>query len=242
MNFQKKTRKSGFTLVELLVVIVIIASLAGLAFTVGPKMLARGKATQSMQNLRQIAPLLTMYAADHNMKLPALKGPATLPDGSVEDLQWNEVCLTMLFPETDPAEFRTKKWWDSNETVLRNPLFKASAKPRGWTPLNPGYAFNEMIPENLAIASTGTAPEHDELLTVSVSLAVLDDPSRTPLIAPCDNYYFRYDPEEMESFKNGTLKEFLSEGKVPVLFVDGHVESISPAQYLQRELHLMPAE
>ncbi len=241
MSLQEKSRKPGFTLVELLVVIVIIAALTAVGFNVGPKMLARGKATKSLQNLSQIGPLFSIYAADHGMKLPPAKAPTTLPDGTVMDLQWNEVCLALLYPETNPERFRTKEWWDGNDTFMRNPLFKATAKPRGWTPLNPGYAINLMIPENLAIASTDTIPSHEELLAVSVPLAVLSDPSRTPMIAPSDNYFFRYDPEEMKGFTNGTLKDFLIEGKVPVLFVDGHVESIRPAEYLKRKLFLQPS-
>jgi prepilin-type N-terminal cleavage/methylation domain-containing protein len=54
MKSTRVTKTLGFTLVELLVVIVIIASLAALALTVGPRMLARAKATESMQNIRQI--------------------------------------------------------------------------------------------------------------------------------------------------------------------------------------------
>lgn len=220
--------------------IVILAVLAAVGFTVGPRMLARGKATESMENLRQIGPLFAMYAADHNMKLPPAKAIALQADGTTEEVRWNEVCLSLLYPQTDPKEFKTQEWWDKNDTFLRNPLFKASAKPRGWEPLNPGYALNEMIPENLALASTGTAPSHDELLTVSVPLAALADPGRTPMIAPCDNYFFRYDPVQIKEFENGTLKELLSEGKAPVLFVDGHVESIRPAEYLARKLYLVP--
>ena len=240
MNFTRNTKKRGFTLVELLVVIAIVGILAALSFTMGPKMLARGKATQSMENLRQIGPLFVIYASDHSMRLPPAKGPSIQPDGSTADMQWNEICLAMLFPETNPAEFKEVAWWDRNETFLRNPLFKTSATPRGWSPLNPGYALNEMIPENLALASTGNIPSHDELLSISVPLAALADPGRTPLIAPCDTFFFRYDPSELAGFENGTLKDLLSGGKVPVSFVDGHVEAISPSEYLERKLFLVP--
>ena len=203
-------------------------------------MMARGKATESMENLRQIGPLFAIYAADHSMKLPPAKATMIEPGGATGDVQWHETCLSMLFPQTDPAEFKTGKWWQNNDTFLRNPLFKTSAQPRGWTPLNPGYALNEMIPENLALASTGTAPSHNELLSISVPLAALGNPGRTPMIAPCDNFFFRYDPEQIKEFENGTLKELMSEGKVPVLFVDGHAEAIRPAEYIARKLYLVP--
>lgn len=240
MKITGMPKKAGFTLIELMVVIVIVATLAGLSYTLLPKLMARGKAAKELGNLRQMSPLFVAYAADHQMKLPACKGPVVQANGTSEDLQWNEVLLAIAMPDTDSAKFRTKEWWDRNECFLRNPLFKESALPRGWLPLNPGYGFNEMIPENLALASTGIIPPHEELQKVSTPLAALADTSRTPLVAPCDNYFFRYDTEQLKTFKNSTLKNFLSNGKVPVLFVDGHVETISPSEYEERKLYLVP--
>jgi prepilin-type N-terminal cleavage/methylation domain-containing protein/prepilin-type processing-associated H-X9-DG protein len=240
MNNTVNSKKSGFTLVELLVVITILAVLAALTFSLANKMVARGKATRQMENVRQIGPLIATYSADHLMKLPPAKAIDEQPDGSTTVTIWHELLLAILYPETDPVDFKTKDWWDKQEVFLRNPLFKKNAKPRGWDPLNPGYGLNEMIAENLARASTGTVPSHDELELVSTPLAALQDPGRTPLVAPCDNYYYRYDPAELGKFERGSLKDFLSEGKVPVLFVDGHVETIRPDEYERRNLHLMP--
>jgi prepilin-type N-terminal cleavage/methylation domain-containing protein/prepilin-type processing-associated H-X9-DG protein len=241
MRLIKNAGRNGFTLVELLVVIVIVAALAALSFTVGPKMLAKGKATESMQNLRQIGPLLATYAADHELKYPPVKAPALMQDGTMGEQYWHETCLELLFPEVVPADFKKKEWWAANKkTVLRNPLFLETAKPRGWTPLNPGYAMNLMIPENLAIASGGPVPSQNDLLATSVPIAAIEEPSRAPLIAPCDNYFFRYEEADLVGFKSGTLKSLMTEGKIPILFVDGHVESVSPSEYLERKLFLIP--
>jgi prepilin-type N-terminal cleavage/methylation domain-containing protein/prepilin-type processing-associated H-X9-DG protein len=240
MKTTAKPVKKGFTLVELLVVIVIVVSIAGLSYSMIPKLMARGKATRELGNLRQMSLLFGTYAADHQMKLPACKGRFVQADGTTGEVQWNEVLLALAYPDTDPSEFRTAAWWDRNDCFMRNPRFKQSALPRGWQPLNPGYGLNEMIAENLALAMTGAIPSHEELLTVSTPLAALADPQRTPLVAPCDNYYFRYDTEQLKTFENSTLKDFLNSGKVPVLFVDGHVETISPAGYEERKLYLVP--
>jgi prepilin-type N-terminal cleavage/methylation domain-containing protein/prepilin-type processing-associated H-X9-DG protein len=233
-------KKDGFTLIELLVVIIIIATLAALSFTVGPRMMIQAKANAGLQNLRQIGPLISTYASDHQMKLPPAKGPIIQSDGTTLDVQWNEVCLALLYPDTPPADFKTKVWWEDNRVVLNNPLFKEAATPRGWSPLNSGYAMNEMIPENLALASTGVLLPHVELLAVSVPLAAIADPGRTPLIAPCDNFFFRYDEAQLKEFDSGTLKELMTDGKIPVLFVDGHIETISPNDYRERKLYLVP--
>lgn len=224
--------KRGFTLVELLVVIVIIAALAALSLTAIPRMMAKAKATESVANLRQLAPLLAAYAAENNMKLPAAMGTTTLPDGTTTNYQWTEVCMALLYPNASAEDLKSKEWWEKNKPLLRNPLFKETATPRGWSPLNPGYAINGMIAENLAPA--------DDPLSMPIALARIAEPSRTPLIAPFDSYRFRYDEAELKSFKTGTLKELLVEGRVPILFVDGHVEQVSPAEYLERQLFLVP--
>ena len=238
-NYITKNRR-GFSLVELLVVVVILAALAALSFDVGSRMMFRAKASTAIQNLRQIGPLISTYASDHSMTLPPAKAPTIQPDGATVDVQWNEVCLALLYPDVSPAEFKTKEWWKDRKVILNNPLFKETATPRGWSPLNSGYAINQMIPENLALSSAGVAPSPAELLAVSVPFAAIADPGRTPLLAPCDNYYFRYDESQLNEFEHGTLKELMSEGKVPILFVDGHVESISPSEYMNRQLFLAP--
>jgi prepilin-type N-terminal cleavage/methylation domain-containing protein/prepilin-type processing-associated H-X9-DG protein len=236
----KTPRKPGFTLVELLVVITIIAVLAALSVGAVTKMLAKAKATKEAENLRQMGPMFTIYASGNNMTLPPCKVSVDNEDGTSVEMHWHETLLTLLFPDTDPAKFKTKAWWDGNDTFIRNPLFEETATPRGWTPLNPGYGMNEMIAENLALASTGVVPPRAELHVTKTPLAALAEPGRTPLIAPCDNYFFRYDPAEIAGFKSGTLKDFLFEGKFPVLFVDGHVETVTPSEYLARKLYLLP--
>jgi prepilin-type N-terminal cleavage/methylation domain-containing protein/prepilin-type processing-associated H-X9-DG protein len=69
-SFRRTTRQAGFTLIELLVVIAIIAILAAILFPVFAK--AREKARQSscMNNQRQIAVSILMWAQDHDEELP----------------------------------------------------------------------------------------------------------------------------------------------------------------------------
>ena len=69
MKIQIKLRQ-GFTLVELLVVLVILASMVAIAAPYGRGMLQRSKALHCNQNLRQIGAACMLYASEHNMRLP----------------------------------------------------------------------------------------------------------------------------------------------------------------------------
>ncbi len=62
---------SGFTLVEMLVVIAIIAVLAILAFPMFSKMLGQGSAAKVTSGLRQAGVALSAYIGDNNMRMPA---------------------------------------------------------------------------------------------------------------------------------------------------------------------------
>lgn len=229
MKATRKPQKPGFTLVELLVVIVIVASLAALSLTLGPRMMRKAKATESMQNIRQIAPLLMTYATDNQMTLPPIEGDVSISGGNLETLQWNELCLSLLFPDKEVSDLDDKTWWESNKVLLKNPLFKDSS------PTNPGYAMNEMIAENIDPANAGD-------LTVKIPLALIPEPARTPLIAPFNVFHFRFDSGEIGSFKSGVPNSLLSDDRMPIVFVDGHTETMTPAEYKTRELSEMPRD
>jgi prepilin-type N-terminal cleavage/methylation domain-containing protein/prepilin-type processing-associated H-X9-DG protein len=65
-------RSKGFTLIEMLVVIVIIAKLGGIAVPVSMSMVAKSKETACLGNLRNIGIGLQGYLQDNNQTLPIL--------------------------------------------------------------------------------------------------------------------------------------------------------------------------
>lgn len=73
MNRKTRTRpgsSSGFTLVELLVVVAILAVLVALSFVVLQRSRIAGSAATMTNNFRQIGTAIVSYAQDHNDYLP----------------------------------------------------------------------------------------------------------------------------------------------------------------------------
>lgn len=61
---------SGFTLVEILVVVAILAILAGIVLPVAHQVLARGKETSCLSNLRQLGFATRLYSDENSGYLP----------------------------------------------------------------------------------------------------------------------------------------------------------------------------
>ncbi len=230
------TASGGFTLVELLVVVTIIIILAAIAFTVGPKMMRRGDAAKSMENLRQIGPLMMTYAADNNFRLPAMRPMIKDENGRyVSDLHWHQALALLAIPDLDADKLGDDKWWEATEPVLRNPMYSKKMLPQKLANWHQGYAMNRMIPNNLGY--TGSWDEGDKgPNSHGTSLSEVTQQTRTPLVAPnVDNWHY------VGSDLGRKINEgFLIEGKLPILFVDGHVESMTPAQYIEKEYDKQP--
>ena len=87
MNRSVRNRKAGFTLVELLVVIGIIAVLISILLPALARAREAAKAIVCASNLKQLGTALAMYVNDNNQYTPRFEY-STGPDGS-SDFQWS---------------------------------------------------------------------------------------------------------------------------------------------------------
>lgn len=67
-------RQGGFTLLELLVVLVVIAVLAAILTPTFQRTVSLSRAASCTSNLRQLGVALTVYLSDHNMVMPHMEG------------------------------------------------------------------------------------------------------------------------------------------------------------------------
>lgn len=63
---------SGFTLMELLIIITIIAALVTLAVPATQRIIAKSKTAHCLNNLRQLGAALNLYLGEHNNTMPTL--------------------------------------------------------------------------------------------------------------------------------------------------------------------------
>ena len=77
-------RHSGFTLIEIVVTVAVIAALAGILIPAAMSTIASARVTACASNLRQIGMAVHLYAGEHHNRLPAPRNwsdndPATSP-------------------------------------------------------------------------------------------------------------------------------------------------------------------
>ncbi|MDF3129624.1 type II secretion system protein [Kiritimatiellaeota bacterium B1221] len=114
----KPFSKQGFTLIEMLVVIAIIALLASIMIPAVSKTKQKADAVKCMHNLNQIGLAVTQYTMAHNEKLPVSNETSSGNDPR----GWRLVIAPYLGLDTS-------QWWADN--VLTTSVFRCPSFKRG---------------------------------------------------------------------------------------------------------------
>jgi len=120
---QANSNRNGFTLVELLTVMAILAILMGILVPSLSAVQRSARKAKSTSNLRQIGGALGSYANDNNGLLPApLFGPSTVPSNAVGSANprgatWEEEIVYpylegQIQPSSDGSKVEVTKWPD----------------------------------------------------------------------------------------------------------------------------------
>lgn len=105
VKINKCTR--GFTLVEILVVMSIIAIAAGIFMPAMVKIRQQSRSTLNMNNQHQIVLTATSFAANNNEKYP--ESVATIGDGN--DWNWQEPTMMTAVHSRHPQLHRSMSWY-----------------------------------------------------------------------------------------------------------------------------------
>ncbi|MEO5715689.1 MAG: prepilin-type N-terminal cleavage/methylation domain-containing protein [Luteolibacter sp.] len=112
-------KKRGFTLIEMLVVIAIIAALAGITWPLASSFIAKSREASCLNNLRSLGVGLQTYLQEHDNRMPALEAGRK---SKTEDIPVLETALLSYFetPEAFKCPADSKFYDASGSSYLWN--------------------------------------------------------------------------------------------------------------------------
>lgn len=222
MKTQKSRTVHGFTLVELLVVILIIATLAALTITGFSRMRAAGDRARTISVMRQLQLANTGYAVDHNGQYVPI---VSKNSGGAISMEWyrDPTFLYYLTNDSSQLEKNPTAAVTVPESVL-DPIV-VRAKQRYWDKLSASYGFN----------STGlTYPTNDTSAAYSYKNSQITYPERTAFIVTATDYTVTYagrylwKSKPVEGKTTDSKMAFRHGDKAVVVYYDGSTGFISP--------------
>lgn len=220
-------RSAGFSLIELLTVIAIIAILAAILIPVAGKVRQQARLTNCTSNLRQWGTANLLHAADHSGLIPwdGWEGSNnSSPDNIIEHegtLPW----FNALPPYISSPPVRELAADDNLPQLGDNSLFICPSAERSddspaWLCYGPNY-----------LLSYAGAPSP---IRVSITkLSMIREPNRVPLFAETTNHA----PGSAGIAALNANPRYLAdanrhENRAPVVFFDGHIEIFRPEELI----------
>lgn len=212
----------GFTLVELLISISIIALLAALLVPLVGKMTVRARTTECVHRMKQLGTAFHLFAAENNQKLPAQAASGlvgrTDPDGWTRQLfTYTETYKIMACPSSPKANIRVPNSFGYNGWVALN---------RASTPDGTGPADKNPNMLDAVRLSLSREPSKDVLLIDNYSTAsgyatIADSAQSSPISSSVPGMFPHPAPEKGQT-------KLPSSATRTVLYVGGNVGLLKP--------------
>jgi prepilin-type N-terminal cleavage/methylation domain-containing protein/prepilin-type processing-associated H-X9-DG protein len=199
---QNQAPQDGFTLIEVLVTVAIVAILAAIAFPAFKSSVANGKNAKCVSNLRQIGLGMSLYVADNNGMLLG----AEIPTGT----KWFDNLEAYLGKTTNLASSPSRPPWQQCPAK--------SIPPGEW---NVGYGWNFQNFGGTDPANWGSEGEYARLASVP-------EPAKTIIIG-CTPKYFP-DGVWRNGYIYRDITNYCTNhgGGGNYLFLDWHVARVKP--------------
>ncbi len=160
-------KRRGFTLVELLVVVVVTATLMSCVYAMAQRLLTRARIVESSNNLRNLVIANQGYEADHGRYCPA--------DNQFNNLRWHGRRIS-ADGKFDPAQGLLSPYLGHSRRVSICPLFKAMVPdPQSFEAGTGGYGYNAAY----IGGKPGSPWDRETKLRIPERRANVVDPGRT---------------------------------------------------------------
>lgn len=208
MNTKRKTTVAGFTLVENLLVMAVMAFLAAILFTVFARVRERGRNSVCQINLKQLALSIQQYTQDHDGRYPGANISKATPGMAGTN--------------------RFTTWTADISSYVRNPqIFVCPTRDRIGGITSPHYSFNIVRLNTYSASLRQAAGRHE---------AVVPDASQVWVNTDEDNIATGFETDDLPySFPSGcgwssNWGQTLHSGGANYSFADGHVKWLTPQQ------------
>ncbi len=212
--------RRGFTLVELLVVVAIIAILAGLSMAVFTNAINKAKTAVCQANLRHIGIGLLSFAADNDGCLP--ESGATIPYNTVDSTTGKNGWTQQIEP-----------YMGGVESAAANGINKVYVCPDSSTRIPSNINYSYFVGAHAAYAEAGcfAAVRLSKIHNPSALIMAGDIAYNDFTATDADKDDYTQDPAfngitSTDDGKTGTGKLPIHGGSVNILFADGHVENL----------------
>ena len=219
-----RARRTGFTLIEMLVVIAIIGMLAGMVFPVFVRAKERARQSVCISNLKQLSLAMRMYLDDNDGGYV----PAASPDNL---MRWHGVRASEdepFRPEGGPLS----SYYTSRE-LKTCPSFSPTSESYGYEQGTGGYGYNEQYVGGSPASWVNNAmyvPAKEFMISNPADTVMLTDTA----FVDCDGKLFEYsfcEAPYYEFFRcvADPTTHFRHNGLANVAFCDGHVRAMTMA-------------
>jgi prepilin-type N-terminal cleavage/methylation domain-containing protein/prepilin-type processing-associated H-X9-DG protein len=211
--------RPGFTLVELLVVITIIAVLAALTVVGFTRMRAAGDRATTVAVLRQLQIANVGYASDHNGQYVPME---SYDEDNARGNEWHYSPKFLAYLTGDTTALDNKQTTTMAPASILDPLV-VRAKKRAWNWLFASYGYNQQgMPSN--------KPNSDKSFKVSQ----VTNPSRSAAFVTATDWKvvhasrFRWLDNPVEGKSTDQKMAYRHGGKAIVVYYDGSSGLVSP--------------